>query len=117
MSPFLTSIKCISLKIFLYQETFFPCCIECPDAQWENECNNAGDCLDGKCHCDVGFEGYKCQLEPLQDSNMDLIVYGGDSSNPSQKYDLETNNSCSISTFPVDIQNLVSGQAFGHPIG
>ena len=41
----------------------FSACKDCPDAQWENECNNAGDCRDGSCFCDIGFEGYKCQVE------------------------------------------------------
>ena len=52
----------------------------------------------------------------LEDSKLDLIVYAGDPSNPSQKYNLEANSSCSISQFPADVENLVSGQAFGHPM-
>ena len=43
--------------------TFMYACKDCLDAQWENECNNAGDCRDGSCFCDIGFEGYKCQVE------------------------------------------------------
>jgi len=91
-------------------------CKDCPDAQWENECNNAGDCRDGSCFCDIGFKGYKCQVEPLEDSGLDLIVYAGDPSNPSQKYNLEVNVSCPVAAFPADVENLVSGQAFGHPM-
>ena len=47
---------------------------------------------------------------------MDLIVYAGDPSNPSQKYNLEANVSCPVAAFPADVENLVSGQAFGHPM-
>ena len=52
----------------------------------------------------------------LEDSGLDLIVYAGDPSNPSQKYNLEANVSCPVAAFPADVENLVSGQAFGHPM-
>lgn len=53
----------------------------------------------------------------IEDANVDLIVYAGAvDTNPSQKYSLETNVSCAIANFPADVENLVGGQAFGHPL-
>jgi len=90
-------------------------CKQCPDAQWHNECNNAGDCLDGICYCDIGFEGKKCQIEPLEDSHMDLIVYAGNVSS-GEKYSFVKNSSCFFNGFPVNIENPVFGEFGGHPI-
>ena len=53
----------VPADLYSYVFAVFSVCKECPDAQWENECNNAGDCKDGVCYCDSGFEGYKCQVE------------------------------------------------------
>ena len=55
-------------------------------------------------------------ITALEDANLDLLVYAGSPANPSYKYNLETNNSCPISNFPANIENPVSGSAFGHPI-
>ena len=52
----------------------------------------------------------------LEDANLDLVVYSGTPSNPGYKYSLENNVSCTIQNFPENVENSVSGSAFGHPI-
>jgi len=89
-------------------------CPKCPNAEWLNECSNSGDCLDGVCQCDVGFEGLNCQIPPLEDTEKELLVFAGSGSNPSEKFDFETNTTCILDSYPTNQENVVFGEAFGH---
>ena len=67
-------------------------------------------------HLHTHIDHSRVFISALEDSNLDLIVYAGNPANPSQKYSLDRNVTCAIDEFPVELENLVSGQAFGRPI-
>jgi len=87
-------------------------CPKCPNVEWLNECSNAGDCLEGVCHCDIGFEGHNCQIPPLEDSDKELLIFSG-GSNPSENFDFKYNTTCSTIAYPTNQENVVFGEAFG----
>ena len=48
--------------LIIHMSIYVADCPKCPNVEWLNECSNAGDCLEGVCHCDIGFEGHNCQI-------------------------------------------------------
>ena len=57
-------------------------------------------------------------LLAMEDSNLDLFIYGGNAaSNPSEKLGLKRNTSrICPPLFPETVENFVSGAPFGNPI-
>jgi len=88
-------------------------CKKCPGFyDGDRECFDAGDCIDGNCHCDEMFSGDYCEEGPPRHFQM-LITVGTEDENDLDKnaemYDFHTNTSCYIRNFPQP-ESFMSGE-------